>query len=137
MEARIRALIKESMIEKNKDKQITYKNILEGAQKIAKQTNVAVTEDMLIKSVKNEIKQLNDLKEYCKPGDERYESIMIKLSYCEAILPAMVSEDEIRQYLVGNAVEKNIGVCMKTLKNHFGSNMDGKLAQSVVKSYIG
>ena len=137
METRIRSLIKEAMIEKNKDKQITYKNILEGAQKIAKQTNVAVTEDMLIKSVKNEIKQLNDLKEYCRPGDERYESIMVKLSYCEAILPAMASEDDIKQYLIDNNIEKNIGVCMKTLKNHFGSNMDGKLAQSVVKSYIG
>ena len=137
METRIRSLIKEAMIEKNKDKQITYKNILEGAQKIAKQTNVAVTEDMLIKSVKNEIKQLNDLKEYCKPGEPRYESIMVKLSYCEAILPAMASEDDIKQYLIDNNIEKNIGVCMKTLKNHFGSNMDGKLAQSVVKSYIG
>ena len=39
--------------------------------------------------------------------------------------------------LIDNNIEKNIGVCMKTLKNHFGSNMDGKLAQSVVKSYIG
>ena len=136
MEAKLRSLIKEAMLEKNKDKQITFKNILEGAQKIAKQTNVAVTDDMIIKSVKNEIKQLNDLKEFYKPEDDKYNTIVIKLSYCEAILPAMATEDDIKAYLINNSIEKNIGVCMKSLKTHFGANLDGRVAQEVVKTYI-
>ena len=32
--------------------------------------------------------------------------------------------------------EKNMGVCMKALKEHFGSLFDGKIAQGVIKKYI-
>lgn len=38
MESKIRALIKQSMLEKNKNKTITYRSILETAQKTAKKT---------------------------------------------------------------------------------------------------
>ena len=31
--------------------------------------------------------------------------------------------------------DKNIGVCMKMLKEHFGANMDGKIASGVAKRY--
>lgn len=46
MESKIRALIKQSMLEKNKNKTITYRSILETAQKTAKKTNVSVTDDI-------------------------------------------------------------------------------------------
>ena len=69
MEKKIRQLIKEAMIEKNKNKQITYKSILENAQKIAKKTNRAVTDEDIITAIKNEIKQLNDLMGYVLPTD--------------------------------------------------------------------
>lgn len=54
MEAKIRSLIKEAMIEKNKNKQITYKSILENAQKIAKNDgNREMTDSDIIKAAKN------------------------------------------------------------------------------------
>lgn len=137
MESKIRKLIKDAMIEKNRNKQITYKSILEGAQKIAKQTNTTVTDDMLTKAIKNEMKQLNDMKQYCDEGSDRYVEVMEKLSYCEVILPAMVTEDVILAYLTTNNIEKNIGVCMKALKAEYGTSLDGKAAQVTVKSYIG
>ena len=62
MEAKIRALIKQSMLEKNKNKTITYRSILETAQKTAKKTNESVTDDMIVSAIKNEIKQLQDLR---------------------------------------------------------------------------
>ena len=136
MEQRVRSLVKEAMLEKNKNKQITYKSILEGAQKIAKQTNVAVTDEMIIKSVKNEIKQLNDLKQYCTEGTERFAEVIEKINYCEILLPKMISKEEIQAYLLDNNVEKNIGVCMNTLKSVYGTALDGQMAQGVVKEYI-
>ena len=48
----------------------------------------------------------------------------------------MVTAEEITEYLTSNNIEKNIGVCMKTLKAQFGSNLDGKMAQGIVKEYI-
>lgn len=135
METKIRSLIKEAMLEKNKEKQITYKNILECAQKIAKQTNVSVTDEMIVKAIKNEMKQLNDVLVYYTSGTEKYEEVKTKLQYCEVLLPKMATEEEIIDYLMKNTIEKNIGICMKKLKEYFGMNMDGKLASKVAKEY--
>ena len=136
METKIRNLIKESMLEKNKNKQITYKNILECAQKIAKQTNVSVTDEMIVRAIKNEIKQLNDVLVYYTSGTEKYQEVMDKIDYCEILLPKMATENEIMAYLTDHTVEKNMGICMKVLKEHFGMNMDGKIASKVAKEYV-
>ena len=136
MEKKIRNLIKEAMTEKNKNKQITYKNILGHAQKIAKITNMAVTDEMIVNAIKNEIKELRELLPYCEVGTERYVEVTEKLTYCEAVLPEMASENDIMQYLIENNADKNIGACMKMLKEHFGANMDGKMASMVAKKYV-
>ena len=136
METKIRSLIKEAMIEKNKNKQITYKNILEAAQKKAKETQVAVTDEMIINATKNEIKQLNDLIGFCAPGSDKFNETTEKIEYCKAVLPKMASEEDILNYLVENEIEKNIGVCMKALKEKFGANMDGKMASVIAKEYV-
>ena len=141
MERKVRSLIKEAMMEKNKNKiqnkQITYKSILENAQKYAKNDgNREVTNADFTKAAKNEIKSLEDLKQYVKDGTDKAVEIAEKISYCEVLLPKMVSKDEILAFLEENDVDKNIGVCMKTLKAQFGDALDGKMAQSVAKEYI-
>jgi uncharacterized protein YqeY len=138
MEAKVRHLIKEAMIQKNETAKITYKSILENALKIAKADgNRTVTNDDFIKATRNEIKQLKDLYEYAKTDEVRAKEITEKIEYCEFILPEQITEDQIVDYLTSNNIEKNIGVCMKSLKAHFGSNLDGKMAQTVVRQYIG
>lgn len=136
MEKKIRELIKKSMIEKNKNAITTYKNILETAQKIAKKTNTDVTDDMIIAAVKTEMKQLNDLLAFVKEGEDKYAEIIDKLLLCEYVLPKMASAHDIKAYLVDNSIEKNMSICMKTLREHFGSAFDGKIASEVVKNYI-
>lgn len=136
MEIKIRNLIKEAMKEKNEFKKTTYKSILEGAQKIAKATNSDVNDEHFVKAIKNEIKQLTDLLEYCKDGTDKYNEIKEKISYCEAVLPRMASEDDIKNFLIENNIEKNIGACMKAIKSNFGNSFDGKIAQKVAKEYI-
>lgn len=136
METKIRSLIKEAMIEKNKNKQITYKNILETAQKKAKETNTTVTDEMIVNAIKNEIKQLKDLLDFCKEGTDKYNEVVEKISFCESVLPKMTTENEIKEFLVANVIEKNMGICMKALKEKFGANMDGKMASMVAKEYV-
>ena len=135
MENKIRTLIKEAMIEKNKNKQITYKNILETAQKKAKETNAAVTDEMIVNAIKNEIKQLNDLLGFCVEGTEKHTETIEKIKFCEDVLPKMATGEEIMKYLTEVGAEPNIGVCMKLLKEKFGVNMDGKMASMVAKEY--
>ena len=137
METRVRMLIKDAMRDKNEAAKLTYRSILENAQKIAKNDgNRAVTDDDFIKAAKNEIKQLNDLYEYVKNDSVRATEIAEKVGYCQGLLPQAVTEEQILEYLNTNNIEKNIGVCMKNLKAQFGSALDGKLAQGVVRQYI-
>lgn len=138
MEKKIRQLVKQDMIDKNENAKITYKSILENGLKIAKNDgNRAVTDNDFIKAAKNEIKQLRDLAEFTKNDPKRTIEITEKISYESSLLPEVIGEQKIIDYLTQNNVEKNIGICMKTLKAQFGSALDGRMAQEVVKHYIG
>lgn len=138
MEAKVRQLVKQAMIEKNENAKVTYKAILNGALKIAKSDgNRTVTDDDFVKSAKNEIKQLNDLYEYVKNDAARSTEIAEKIGYCQELLPQTIAAEQIMEYLTKNNIEKNIGVCMKTLKAQFGNALDGKMANGLVKQYIG
>lgn len=136
MEKMLRDLIKKAMIEKNKLAQLTYKSILENAQKLAKEKKEDVNSSYIISAAKKEIKQLEDLLKYCKEGTEQYNETKTKIELAEGILPRMTSKEDIMNYLVSENVEKNRGICMKALKSRFKDSLDGRIASGVVKEYI-
>lgn len=136
MENKIRTLIKDSMINKDKVALTTYKSILENAQKLAKDKKEDVNDSYIIASIKKEIKQLEDLLSYCKDGTDKYAETKRKIDIATSLLPQMTSEDEILDYLTSNKVEKNMGLCMRVLKVKFKDTLDGKIASQVVKKYI-
>lgn len=136
MEKKIRTLIKDSMINKDKVALTTYKSILENAQKLAKDKKEDVNDSYIIASIKKEIKQLEDLLSYCKDGTDKYTEIKKKIDIASSLLPQMASKEEILDFLTSNNIEKNMGICMKSLKAQFSTNLDGKTASQVVKEYI-
>ena len=136
MEKKIRTLIKDSMINKDKVTLTTYKSILENAQKLAKDKKEDVNDSYIIASIKKEIKQLEDLLSYCKDGTDKYTEIKKKIDIASSLLPQMASKEEILDFLTSNNIEKNMGICMKSLKAQFSTNLDGKTASQVVKEYI-
>ena len=137
MEQKLRDLIKQAMLEKNTEKKQTYKNILETAQKIAKEKKTEVTDSLIFDAAKKEIKQLNDLLAYVKETDDKYTVLVQNKEYAESILPKMVSEQEILDFLTSNNIDKNMGTCMKALKAEFKDSLDGKLAAKATKKYLG
>lgn len=140
MEQKLRALIKEAMIEKKEtgktNKYQTYKNILETAQKLAKASLATVNDSYIYDAAKKEMKQLADLQAFCKPGTSRYDDIAECMEIAQSILPKMATPEEILSFLRGEHLEKNMGVCMKAVKVKFGDALDGKVASMVVKQYI-
>lgn len=136
MEKILRDLIKKAMIEKNKLAQLTYKSILENAQKLAKEKKEDVNSSYIISAAKKEIKQLEDLLSYCKEGTEQYNEVKAKVELAEGILPRMASKEDIIYYLETENIEKNMGACMKALKLRFKDSLDGRIASGVVKEYI-
>lgn len=136
LEQKLRELIKEAMKNHKEEVKLTYKSILENAQKLAKEKKEEVNDSYIIASAKKEIKQLTDLLEYCEQNSDKYEEANRKIDLAKGILPKMAETDEIRDYLVTNNIDKNMGICMKTLKEHFKDSLDGKQASKVVKEYI-
>lgn len=141
---KLKLLIKEAMIEKketgNSIKYSVYKNILDKAQKDAKEKHLEnnISDDIIIAATRKELKQLEDTLSFVKEevDKERYDSLINSIEIAKTFLPKSVDKDEIQEYLSSNNIEKNIGICMKALKEQFGAKLDSKIASGVVKDYI-
>ncbi len=135
----IKIALKEKLKTKNDTKYSVYKNILDKTQKDVKEKKIEViTDDYVITAARKELKQLEDTLSYItKESDpDRYEKLTTSIAIVNDFLPKSVSENEILDFLKNNDVDKNMGICMKALKNKFGVNLDGRTASSIVKNYI-
>lgn len=135
----IKIALKEKLKTKNDTKYSVYKNILDKTQKDAKEKKTEIiTDDYVITAARKELKQLEDTLSYItKESDpDRYEKLTTSIAIVNDFLPKSVSENEILDFLKNNDVDKNMGICMKALKNKFGVNLDGRTASSIVKNYI-
>ena len=144
MEQKLRKAIKEAMISKKENPNMvtscilqTRKNILETAQKVAKDQQKELTETMLIDAAKKEIKQLNDLLGFCKDNVEKQKEIDICITEAKQWLPIMVSKEEIIEEIDSTKIEfSTMGTMMKHLKEKFGDKLDGKMASLLVKERL-
>lgn len=144
MEKRLREQIKSAMRVKSESGTPencaiyqTRKNILEQAQKSAKEKKIEITDSLIYESAKKEIKQLNDLMEFCTDKPEKQNIINISINEANNWLPSMTSEDDIKTFVETHKSDaNNIGAMMKLLKSEFGDSLDGKLASQIVKSLL-
>ena len=136
----IKALMKEKQIHNTDEiamKLQTQKNILETAQKMAKDKKVEVTDSFIIEAAKKEIKQLNDLKEYCKDKPDKLQMIEIGLIVAGTWLPKMISAEQIKQFVISAKTDDaTIGSIMKQLREKYGDALDAKLASQIVKETL-
>ena len=139
----LRSKIKEAMIDrKNTGEGLRYqtlKNVLEKAQKTAKdQRTEIITDSMIVDAAKKEIKQHKDLLEFCKEGTDKYNDTVKCIKYAEELLPKMASEEDIMNFLSENKESiGNMGAAMKMLKANFGDSLDGKMASALAKKFLG
>ena len=130
----IKIALKEKLKTKNDTKYSVYKNILDKTQKDVKEKKLEViTDDYVITAARKELKQLEDTLSYItKESDpDRYEKLTTSIAIVNDFLPKSISENEILDFLKNNDIDKNMGVCMKALKNKFGVNLDGRTASSI------
>lgn len=135
----IKIALKEKLETKNDTKYSVYKNILDKAQKDAKEKKTEIiTDDYVITAARKELKQLEDTLSYItkESDNDRFLKLTESIDIVNDFLPKSISEEEILKYLKDNNIDKNMGACMKALKNKFGALLDGKMASTVVKRYI-
>ena len=118
--------IKEAMKNKNTDKRDVLKQVQTKAQAFAKENKCEITDDIVIDSIRKELKQLNQTFEAIKSRTESelYKSTVIKIEILTEYLPKQLSKEECLeavQKAIENAGEvanakSLIGVVMKELK---------------------
>ena len=136
-----KTLIKEGMIEKvetgNGLKAQTYKNVLEKAQRIAKdEKSEILTDDMIYTAAKRELKQLQDVLPYVTNDNVRKEETEKAMEYLKEVLPVTLSKESLLEYLRNEKIEKNMGACMKSLKIYAEKYFDGAKAKKAVEIYL-
>ena len=144
METKLRQLIKEAMIAKAKNKcpetenrYQTLKNILETAQKLAKEKQTEVADSFIIDAAKKEIKQAQDLLNYCTGNLEKSAELNFCIEVASELLPVMASDEAIIGFIQAHKTEAtNIGAMMKLLKAEFGDALDCKKASQLTKENL-
>ena len=136
----IKLLMKEKQVHNTEEvamKLQTQKNILETAQKMAKDKKSNVTDSLIVEAAKKEMKQLNDLKEYCKDKPDKLQMIEIGLTVAGTWLPEMISAEQIKQFVISvNPKGVTIGSVMKQLREKYGDALDAKLASQIIKETL-
>lgn len=118
--------IKDAMKNKNTDKRDVLKQVQSKAQAFAKENKCEITDEIVIDSIRKELKQLNQTFEAIKSKTESelYKSTVIKIEILTGYLPKQLNKAECLaevQKAIDNAGEvmntkSLIGVVMKELK---------------------
>ena len=97
----------------------------------------------LVDNLIDELERAKDLLYLQNPDESSEEAILIndiKADLDRYYDVAEVINDTVNQviaeYLLDSHIEKNMGICMKSLKFKFGALLDSKVASEVVKEYI-
>lgn len=117
--------IRKDQIESRKNKDILKSNLLTTILgEISRVDKSKQNEDLYIQVLKKMVKDIETVIQF-KPSEvAEYEKSII-LAY----LPKQATEEEILAVIKN--CENNLGIIMKTLKEVFGKNFDGKLAKQL------
>ena len=118
--------IKEAMKNKNTEKRDVLKQVQAKAQAFAKDNKCDITDEIVVDSIRKELKQLNQTFEaiISKPESDLYKSTSIKIQILTEYLPKQLNKHECLeavQKIIDNAGEVEnakslIGMVMKELK---------------------
>lgn len=120
----------------------TYRSIKSKAREIARENKDIVTDDIVIKAINKEIKELEQEKEgWSKLNSDRK---ILKIAMIDALirelkiwLPKQMSEQELREKIKSFFITKpsglSLGQMMKMAMAEFGNLSDGRTINSIVK----
>lgn len=120
----------------------TYRSIKSKAREIARENKDIITDDIVIKAINKEIKELEQEQEgWSKLNSDRK---ILKITMIDALirelriwLPKQMSEQELREKIKSFFITKpsglSLGQMMKMAMAEFGTLSDGRTINSIVK----
>ena len=126
-----------------KDKKEALASVINTAKNVAIAENKKndITEDIVMYSIKKELKTAKEQVETCPPERTKLlKEYTIRKNIIEELMPAQLKEEEIRKELDKNFKEllesKNKGAIMKEVMPYFKDKADGKLVNNIVSEYL-
>lgn len=130
----------------NKFKKEVLSSILSTAKNMAieKGCKDNVSEEIVNTAILKELKTANEMLDTC-PSDRlaQLEEFTLRIEILKEIAPKMMSEDEIKRYVIQLVKENNIeliaknkGQIMKVIMPHLKGKADGKLVNTVVQEML-
>ena len=127
LQAQIKTDLAAAMKAKDEDKKNALRVIM---GEFSRQENKEIGDDLVVKIVKKLVKSEKEVLE--RSGDAKTNRF---IQVCEAYLPRMAGEDEIKAWIADNidfSQFNNKMQAMRPIMQHFGSNADGNLVKKVL-----
>ena len=132
--------IKKAMLDKYTNKRDALRAVKSRANLLAKDSHSEITDDIVVTAINKELKELkqglSSLNNH--EDDPLYKTYKERVSLLEEYLPEMMSEEDLRK-AIGDILNKlgdvPFGKKMQAVMGELKGKADGKLIQSIVKSY--
>lgn len=132
--------IKNAMKNKEESKKNVLKQVQSKAQMIAKENKLdEITDDIVIKSIEKELKQLNQTKDSLKGHEdsELFKETEYKISILVKYLPEKMTAEEVESELVDKVLSgMKMGDAMRVAKQVIGNKADSSVIAQIVKKMI-
>lgn len=135
---KIKTDIKAAMIEKNKDKKDVLRSVTAKAQLDAKESKCEINDEIVIMSIKKELKQLNQTKEAIPNTTDLYKSTVYKIEVLENYLPKQMTREEVClsvEKILSSGTYDTFGAQMKAVMAELKGKADNKLISEIVKGF--
>lgn len=133
----ILAEIKSAMKNKETHKKDVLRQVQAKAQATAKDKKCEITDEIVIKAIEKELKQLNQTKESLNSREDTplFKETILKINILEGWLPKKMTEAEIEEAVRGMLEDgQTMSDLIKKAKAELGSKADGKMIANVVNS---
>lgn len=135
----ILAEIKLAMKNKETYKKDVLRQVQAKAQATAKERKCEITDEIVIKSIEKELKQLNQTRDSLKGREDTplFKETISKIDELERWLPKKMTEAEVEEAIKGMLEDnQTMSELIKKAKAELGSKADGKMIAEIVKKWL-
>lgn len=141
---RINEEIKKSLKNKDNNRKVTFRSIKAKALSLSKEDHTDVSDQIVIKAIKKEIKELEQTREsYLKIKEPSLEQLTY-LSYLDSIIKELkenwipkVNREELKErikaILMNSPAGMSFGLKMKVVMKELNNEFDGKIVSEIIR----
>ena len=143
MKNNIKDMMKEAMKAKDKPRLETIRSLLSAIQYLEMQKNTEdLPEDQILAVIQSEIKKRKESLEFAEQGNRKdvIDQIHAEIAVLQSFMPEQLDSQKLEEVIQGiknSQPDANLGIVMKTLKEKYAGQYDGKTASEIARRIVG